>query len=247
MSISNIKLKDELKKVFLNRECLRFAKDGDLKSLTEVVSQGADVSSQNKDSHGNIALVLAAENGHVDCVEFLSKLTDLESKSVALFKAVESGRENIIRILMSGDKETVAKIASTALLNHERFRPMLASPIERAITKPEILKLLLDLGATLESTVVIDGISLLHIAVQRYPEAVPILLQHKQDWINATTIHGVTPLHAAVLANRPDSVELLLAHGADWEIKADDDHPDEFMQSVTALQLATVMMLPKFN
>ena len=57
-----------------------------------------------------------------------------------------------------------------------------------------------------------------------------LLLANQAD-VNATNNHGATPLHAAVILNRPEVAEVLLAHGAD--VTAKDD------QGLTPLDQAT--------
>jgi len=100
------------------------------------------------------------------------------------------------------------------------------SVLSMGLAHPPVVALLLERGADAGSVFAIDGVTLLHLAVQmEQPESAELLLKHGADpnakadfdMIRSTgdNYHGITPLHVAMRVNRYDIARILFDHGAD--------------------------------
>ncbi|KAJ7560103.1 hypothetical protein O6H91_04G113600 [Diphasiastrum complanatum] len=97
------------------------ARKGDLKTVRQCLSQGAQVNGQ--DQHGWTALHYAAYKGHTEIVSYLieTKAADIESRDeegyTPLHCATEGGRKDIVQLLISKGVNLDVKIkqGSTAL------------------------------------------------------------------------------------------------------------------------------------
>lgn len=72
------------------------AKAGDMSNMRDLLARGANPRSQDAR-----ALELAAENGHVECVELLLEVSDAkEQNSLALRLAAENGHAECVKVLL---------------------------------------------------------------------------------------------------------------------------------------------------
>jgi len=94
-------------------------------------------------------------------------------------------------------------------------------PLEQAIERTDIMKVLLDEGANIEWAGV-DGYTTLHLAVfNNRPAAAAFLLEHGAK-VDALDMGGGTPLHLAACYGYVECAKILLAHGANAALKDND-------------------------
>jgi len=106
-------------------------------------------------------------------------------------------------------------------------RDTLAPQVRKACR--DVARLLLEKGASANSSDKDGCTSLMRASRNDYPEIVTLLLQKGAD-INATDRHGGTALMAACDKGRSEAVEILLEYGADLSLRAKN--------GVTALQIS---------
>jgi uncharacterized glyoxalase superfamily protein PhnB len=154
-------------------------------------------------------LHLAAERGHLDAVRLLLRrgfdvdTRDRYDKATALHWAAQEGHRDVVECLLAagadvdgaGDAHEIGAIGWATCFQHVRT---------------EVAELLLAHGArpTIFSAVALGRADL----VRELVAADPTLLRNRKM---SRFEHHRGPLHLAVLKNRPDMVELLLALGAD--------------------------------
>ena len=86
---------------------IKAAETGDLNCLTDLINQNLNINT--KDKHDNTALMLAAMNGHSDCVKLLlsQKNVDINAKDkccdTALTLAARKGHLDCVKLLLSHD------------------------------------------------------------------------------------------------------------------------------------------------
>jgi ankyrin repeat protein len=94
-------------------------------------------------------------------------------------------------------------------------------PLEQALERTDIMKVLLDEGANIELSGV-DGYTTLHLAVfNNQPAATAFLLEHGAK-VDALDMGGGTPLHLAAYYGNAECAKILLAHGANAVLKDND-------------------------
>lgn len=94
-------------------------------------------------------------------------------------------------------------------------------PLEQSLSRPDIMKVLLDNGADIEWAGV-DGYTTLHLAVfNSEPAAAAFLLEHGAK-VDAPDMGGGTPLHLAAYYGYVECTKILLAHGANAALKDND-------------------------
>lgn len=105
---------------------------------------------------------------------------------------------------------------------HDQYE---CTPLYYAIqcNHPEMVKLLLDYGADVNSKNSYYGSTMLHYALHyNYPEIVKLLLDYGAD-INCRNRYGYPPLHYTIEYGHMATVKLLLNHGADVNLKNIDE------------------------
>jgi ankyrin repeat protein len=154
-------------------------------------------------------LHIAAANGHLDCVNLLLRLgfgvdaRDRYDKATALHWAAQEGHLAVVERLLAagadvdgeGDAHEIGALGWATCFKHVRT---------------EVAELLLARGAkpTVFSAVALGRADLVRALVAAAPT---LLRQRKMSRFE----HHRTPLHLAVLKNRPAMVKLLIALGAD--------------------------------
>jgi ankyrin repeat protein len=80
----------------LNDRLIQAAQEGDLRALARALKDGA-----NAKEHDSLALWLAAERGHVECVKLLIEVSEPRvGNSYALRRAAACGHADCVRVLM---------------------------------------------------------------------------------------------------------------------------------------------------
>ena len=102
-----------------NKELIDAAERGDLKNVRKCISGGADVNVQN--AQNTTALMLAAQNGHVNVVDVLiankSDVNLLSINGTALMHAAQNGHVNVVDVLIANKSDVnLRSINGTALI-----------------------------------------------------------------------------------------------------------------------------------
>ena len=200
---------------FYGRTPLHFASEEGRNSLIRLlVEKGADVNAQ--DICKNTPLHLAASSGHVLAVKFLVQHKAAicaidDDKSTPLFRALTAGHTKVVEVL--------ANMGANI-----EFGGEWGTPLEWAAEhgSKEMIEVLLEHGASINSTFGDDGDTVLHCAASRNrDEEIVDFLIAKGAQVNAKTKSLTTPLHIAAGGHRVIAA-ILLANGADPNAK--DDH-----------------------
>ncbi|KAM3531515.1 hypothetical protein NHJ13051_000807 [Beauveria bassiana] len=192
------------------------ALDGDVEQLQHFIRAGADVCAADASQRDLTALHHAVESGSRKTVRALidagANVSAQTSNGVApLHTAAANGHYTIVQELLDTG-------ANVSVRNENGGTPLHAAAM---FWQPKIAKLLLDAGADVQAKDH-DGRSPLYEAVRAESlTAAQLLLDAGAD-ANATDSNGDTLLEVA-LADGPDSIKILLDHGAMASNKADRD------------------------
>ncbi|KAL8671688.1 MAG: hypothetical protein Q9168_003810 [Polycauliona sp. 1 TL-2023] len=192
------------------------AQRGHRKVLATLLGAGAEVNARDEDGQ-TLMLCLAAEKAGkllkwgTEIIEILLKTNlDLEVKDkdgrTALLWAAATGKETLVKLLLTGRMERNANIKET---NH-RGKTALHLAVESKSNRLPILKLLLqheaNIGAQSDG-----GWTALHNAAEKgYEDVVSLLLGHWKADVNATTSSRMTALHWSARNGHIGVVRLLL-------------------------------------
>ncbi|HKO97555.1 MAG TPA: ankyrin repeat domain-containing protein [Pyrinomonadaceae bacterium] len=176
--------------------------------VTSLVHRGAQLGL--KDLDGNAALHYAAKSGHGSiagslvrngATANLSNNHKLSALHLAAFHGHASVVEELLSFLPMHEYET------------DPQRPLLPWTVNKGHLN--IVRILLDTGAPIDSSSPGDGSTALHVAAFKgRPDIVEMLVKAKAS-INCQMTDGFTPLHLAAQGGHIEIVKTLLATGAD--------------------------------
>ncbi|XP_046864204.1 ankyrin-1-like [Xenia sp. Carnegie-2017] len=183
------------------------------KLLSRFVSMMGDldlVLLNRKDERGHTPLHRAAINNHSSLVsyigslskDFVNELTNYSQS--ALILATQLGHIEVVKELL--------KLKADFTIRDNSYKTVL----HYAIAYPEILKILLKKNNVISSLIneitADDGYTPLHdAACKGFIESVEILIEHGAD-LNVFTKAHQSPLHCAVISQKPDVVKIILDH-----------------------------------
>jgi catechol 2,3-dioxygenase-like lactoylglutathione lyase family enzyme len=207
-------LKAQVDTASLDGQIIAAAIGGDARALLQLLTEHPSRISLTGGQWTRPLLHLAAERGHLACVELLLELEvdanerDRLDHATALHWAAQEGHLEVVRRLVeagadidgSGDEHELGVIGWATCFRSVRHA---------------VAEFLLQRGAkpTVFSSIALDREDLVGALVERSPR----LLAHRMSRFE----HLRTPLHFAVLKNRPEMVDLLLRLGADHTAKDD--------------------------
>ena len=245
---------------------------GQTNALLEILArQPSEVATKNSRSS---LLHLAADKGDVETTEILldakadwreqdrrglsplgvARLRNQPEVAHALRQ--RGATENIFDVAYTGGDETAALLLkrdkSLAVATNTMGLSVVA--IASGVGQAEVLKRLLDRGASAEQASGYDGQTPLHLAAIYNQTNTAILLIRRGAKVNAADRSGFTPLHVAALRGAADVAEILLNHKADLNQQMPEPS-DEYMPGMrlvggpnalrfnqeSALHLAAVM------
>ena len=189
------------------------------KEIAELlIAEGAEVMA--KDGQGGTPLHWAAWNGHKEVAELLiANGADVHAQIVAydwtipLHYAAHQGHKEIVELF----------IAEGADVNAKDFGDR--TPLHRAAAfgHKETAELLIANGADVHASIAVDGVeegnTALDYAVNGQHTETEVLLRKLGGMTGEELTSGMTPLHAAARKGLKEVVELLIANGADVNVK----------------------------
>ena len=197
-------------KTIQNDKLIQAAKDGKLRELQNLLSDGADINAKRK-TDGVTALLMASAKGYVPIVKLLlDKGADADAKRrtdgvTALLMASQNGHTEVVKLLLDEGADVNVKSTTDGVT---------ALWIASSEGHPEVVKLLLDKGAVVNAKSTIYGMTALLVASQNgHTEVVKLLLDKGAD-VDATS-SSVTALWVASKQGHTEVVKLLIAAGAD--------------------------------
>jgi TonB family protein len=210
------------------------ARSGDLVTLNQELSQGADVNAENL--LGETALIYAVEACKSEAVQELIKAgakTDFMTKLgySPLIIAASNGCTEIVRILLD------AKVDVNREDSKQRYNALLKAVEFNHI---DIVELLLSRGTPVNYHNTY-GITPLMAAAQKGHRAIVELLLSRKAEVNAKTLIDYTPLLYALEFNQPEIVVMLLDAGAN--AKDADNYNKSALMSAAGMGNADLVQL----
>jgi ankyrin repeat protein len=184
-----------------------------------LIDKGADVNALI--SNGTNAIHLAADLGHVECLEALLEAPSAdpniricirEKESTALHLAADEGNIQCVSLLLE-------KGADAKMKNHRGFT---ALHLAARVSSLECVELILQMSDADPNSEDFDQRTALHAALGKSEQSIDIiemLVACKAD-VNHKDIFGYTPVHLAGLEGLTQCVEALIYFGADVTSKS---------------------------
>src|SRR6188508_2017340 len=148
-----------------------------------------------------------------------------------LFEASAVGRVDRVRVAIDDDRESVRRLSPDGYT---------ALHLAAFFGKPEIARMLLDAGASVDTYTTNDFANQpLHAAAAgRHLEVCRVLLAAVAD-VNATQHGGYTPLHEAAQHGDVEMVELFLSAGGDPTLEVPEGTPADLAEAAGHPDVAT--------
>ncbi len=255
-------LKEHVDGISLDGQIIADAVNGNAGELARLLDQHPRKLSLTGGRWGMPLLHLAAENGHLDCVEaLLGRGADVNQRdkldqATALHWAAQGGHLRAVEHLLSagadidgeGDAHQASVIGWATIFQHVRrevadyllahgARPTMFSSI--ALGRTDLVeRLLSDDSASVSRRMsrFENSRTPLHFAVmQNQPDIVALLLRHGAD-LRAKDDRGLTPLNEATARTDRRIVEALLAAGAERQELSDN----RFSEAIPILNVRSV-------
>ncbi|MHC4620631.1 MAG: ankyrin repeat domain-containing protein [Planctomycetota bacterium] len=213
-----------------NTQLIQAAEKGDIQTVQTLLDTGSGVKANVnvEQTNGTTALMVAAQNGHMEIVKALLEAkadVNIQRKTdgvTALWMAAQNGHVEVVKLLLESKADVNVKdktYGATAL--------MMAA--QKGHT--DIVKLLLENKADVNAKDKTNGVTTLYIAAQKgHADIVKALLEKGAD-VNAANTYGTTALMVACEIGHTDIVKALLEAKADMNIQRKND-------GVTALKVA---------
>lgn len=176
----------------------------------------ADAEADKVHGNGKTALMVAAKQGDND------RIREMIEQGADVNRPNHNGGTLIMYAVLSGEPDTVS-----LLLEHEARVDAVAengwTALMIAAVKgyADIGRLLLEHGAEPNQADIYLWTPLMRAVFEERLQMVRLLARHQRTRVNQRGENGVTALHLAVVKGDVDSVKLLLAQGADPDIKDD--------------------------
>lgn len=198
-----------------NRNLLRAASQGNIKSAEKALAAGAAISYVGSDL--NTPLLKAAINMNAEMVDFLVK------QGASIHEVGKDGETSLIIAARQNDLKLLEVCISHHIDIEARDNDD-KSALYVAVCKDhiDVVKRLVDLGANVDT--ICDKKSTketpltVAAAYGRTPEMVDFLLNHGAD-INKGNVYKETALMRAAIFRKYETVKLLLEKGADYTLK----------------------------
>jgi len=178
-----------------------------------------DANINSKTSNKMTPIVLAAYNGHEDLIRFLiDRGAELSSIDYLLYNAVRSGYKDLTEIIIKKG----ANVNSEAWGDAPSFYPVWSAK-DDVPRFTDVLELLLSYDANPNAKDSYDWSLLHYTAIWGYTDMTKLLLNKGANLDPIENDRGQTPLHLSAYHGHKADVELLIAHGANANVKDWDD------------------------
>lgn len=188
-----------------SKQWFKAASIGDLKAIKKLINK---INVNMKDEYGYTALILAADRGYQNIVEFLLKIPNINVNiqnnrgDTALYEATSSGHRNIVKLLLQMPSINVNA------QNHDGWAAIHWATSENDI---QMVKLLLDTpGLNINIQMNIGDTPLMRAFVNLDENIIKLLLSHDNIDVNIQNNEGYTALIFATWQINKEIVELLL-------------------------------------
>ncbi|CAK4077739.1 unnamed protein product [Aphanomyces euteiches] len=181
------------------------ARKGDLDEVKKLINSGYNPNAVDEDER--TALHWAASSGHMDTVEFLAEISNIDHQDdsgwTALMSAASSGHVDVVSHLLSiGANANLANKNGQIALHYHKGRL-------------EIAELLVDATRDINHADRSGATPLTKALGGRpAPDVIQLLLEHEAK-LNTKDVNGNTPLHIALLEGHESIAMMLIEHGAD--------------------------------
>lgn len=203
-----------------------------------LIAEGASVDFQTATKAGNTPLHFCARYGNPAIMQtLLDHRAKVDGRSrdgqTALYAATQGGNIDNVKFLLSRGADTNL-VGFTNDLGHT-FTPLSSAAFKGHV---ELVKLLLEKGAPIESVNNRGWTALMFAAQSPHSKMVKFLLEKGAN-VNARATAGHTALIYAAVNGQVENIKLLLAAGADRSFTAtDSDDPGDKFGRYSALDLA---------
>eukprot|EP00398_MALV-I-01_sp_L67-1_P001066 gene1066-861_t len=194
-----------------------------LRTLEEKYQEDYKTRIQRKNSAGKMPINLARDQNHLDVLEAL-RLPLSDSDFVRFIDHIKTGEVTTVQSMMTSfdiDVNQLFKISEEAVVKDWGFALHIASRFGQA----DIVKMFLDLGASVHATTTVSGETPLHVAAKWGKTEVLRLLLEAGASIDAKDVNGWTALHEGVSQNNLQMVEFLVTF-------AKQQHPDDYQSRI---------------
>jgi uncharacterized glyoxalase superfamily protein PhnB len=229
-------LKAHVDALSTNGQIVTAVRNGDARTLSGLLAEHPAKRDITAGSWDRPLLHLAAEGGHLTCVELLLRLgvdvnqRDTSDRATALHWAAQEGHIDVLRCLIDAG----ADVNGEGDL-HELGVIGWATCFQRV--RRDVAELLLACGAhpTVFAAVALDRPDLVRGLVAADPGIVAQRMNRFE--------RGRTPLHLAVQKNRPAMVDLLLELGADPTLEDNiGNAPIKYVKATTDVRIAQALI-----
>ena len=222
MALPNAKKKNNSQ---LNKDLVKAIQNGELKTVKELVSKGANVN--NRDEKGLTPLFYAIRNQHLDIVKYLvSKNADVYAKTektkiTPLVYAIAEGNLDIVKYLFG----KFGNLNSEIINNWQ--------PIHCAVNagRLDIINYFISKGVSVNSTTKEEYTPLYFAIKNKDLKTVKFLISKGAD-VNFKVKDGTTPLYYAIIFNDLNIVKYLISKGAKINTKTKEGLTPLMMASI---------------
>lgn len=215
-------------------------RDDDAAVIRRAVSDGLDVNGYLGERKDQILTIATVRRADETMKALLGLGADVEQQdeygATSLIIAASIGWLEGVKLLLQAGADVNAR-------DKDGCTPLMEAVKDRTKERLEIVKLLIKAGADVNAVMTNRAIDVLVSAARDSSPAVLEQLLKAGANVNSCPIMG-TGLIVAVEENRPDNVEVLLAHGADASMRIAADSGYDF-RGLTALEFAKAKKLKK--
>jgi len=196
----------------LNDDWVSALEKRDLSKIEKLIELGVDVNLST--DRGKTALMLAAQEGSIHLVRGLLKA------GADMNHTTQSGGTALMYSVLSGDLRPVEVLLSDgAAVNARAKFGWTAIMIAAVKGYTDTVKLLIAHGADVNTPDIYGWTPLMRATFENRPAVVETLLQVNDIDLDAGDEYGATALHHAAIKAHLQIVRLLLAHGANLQLK----------------------------
>lgn len=217
------------------------AQQGDKEMVKFLVSVERTFRTDPRDDNGQTPLHQAAAHGAENgLIEFLLGAYGLNvrdrSGMTPLHLAAQNGHQSTVQCLVELAKSGSTKVDWADLVATKTGSGMTAIGLAAINSHKEIVRLLISEDANINATDRDQQSVLWHLAGRGHNEIAELLIEQTQVDLNLSDRRGFAPIHCAVANSHFKFLNLLMKHGATFDVKSE--------AGLTPLHLAAIFGLP---